>query len=33
MADVITENVTKRMMDEREEIAVTRGRFRRCSYG
>jgi hypothetical protein len=33
MADVITENVTKRMMDEREEIAVARGRFRRCSYG
>ena len=33
MADVITENVTKRMIDEREEIAVTRGRFRRCSYG
>ena len=33
MADVITEQVTKRMIEDREEIARNRCRFRRCLYG
>lgn len=33
MADVITEQVTKHLMEQREKVALARGRFRTCNYG